>query len=179
MSELLPQRERVAAYHYACPESKAMIECLTDASLEAKAALADVANQFFVQTATWSLDAWENQVGLPTDNGQTLSDRRAAVAKRLLSSGNTTAETVRELAENFTGRPLQLVDHHDYSFSLKFLEEGVTLLDIDSAGLRDILEQVKPAHLRFDLGGITWAKLEARDLIWQWFEDHPTTWWAF
>ena len=179
MSELLPRRERVAAYHYACPESKAIIECLTDASLEAKAALADVMAQFFIHTATWSLDAWEYQVGLPSVGGQSLSERRAAVAKRLLSSGNTTAETIRELAETFTSHPIQLVDHHDYSFSLKLLEEGLTLLDINSAELRDILEQVKPAHLRFDLGGITWAELEARELIWQWFEDHPTKWWAF
>ena len=47
MSGKLPQRERVPEYHYASAQSKALIEALEDASLEAKAALEDVMAQFF------------------------------------------------------------------------------------------------------------------------------------
>ena len=48
----LPNRERVPEYHYASEQSKALIDMLEDASLEAKAALEDVMAQFFVDTAT-------------------------------------------------------------------------------------------------------------------------------
>ena len=51
----LPNRERVPEYHYASEQSKALIDMLEDASLEAKAALEDVMAQFFVDTATWGL----------------------------------------------------------------------------------------------------------------------------
>ena len=67
MSELLPLRERVPDYHYASEQSKALIETLAGASLEAKAALTDVIDQFFVNTATWGLTLWEQQVGINTD----------------------------------------------------------------------------------------------------------------
>ena len=46
MSGALSMRERVPDYHYASEQSKALIETLEDASLEAKAALEDVMAQF-------------------------------------------------------------------------------------------------------------------------------------
>ena len=48
MSGALSMRERVPDYHYASEQSKALIETLEDASLEAKAALEDVMAQFFI-----------------------------------------------------------------------------------------------------------------------------------
>lgn len=42
----LPNRERVPEYHYASEQSKALIDMLEDASLEAKAALEDVMARF-------------------------------------------------------------------------------------------------------------------------------------
>ena len=49
----LTERELVPGYHLACAQSRALIETLADASLDAKAALEDVMDQFFVETATW------------------------------------------------------------------------------------------------------------------------------
>lgn len=71
----LPNRERVPEYHYASEQSKALIDMLEDASLEAKAALEDVMAQFFVATATWGLTLWEQQVGIETDNSLPLATR--------------------------------------------------------------------------------------------------------
>ena len=85
------------------PQSRALIETLTDASLDAKAALEDVMDQFFVETATWGLDLWEQQVGIETDHSLSQADRRAAIKQSLVASGNTTAEMVRQLAEAITG----------------------------------------------------------------------------
>ncbi len=73
MSGALSMRERVPDYHYASEQSKALIETLEDASLEAKAALEDVMAQFFINTATWGLALWEQQVGIETDNSLSLS----------------------------------------------------------------------------------------------------------
>lgn len=98
MRETLPERERVPAYHYACEQSKAIIETLADASLEAKAALEDVIDQFFVDTATWGLRLWEQQVGIQTDTSLSQAARRSAIKQKLVASGNTTAEMVRGLA---------------------------------------------------------------------------------
>lgn len=179
MRENLPKRERVPDYYYAHEQSKAIIETLADASLEAKAALADVMDQFFVETATWGLALWEQQVGIETDTSRSMADRRAAIKQKLVASGNTTAEMVRQLAESITGYEARIIINDDYSFSLEFLGEKNALVDIDVEDLRAIVEQIKPAHLRFVISGITWADVESVDLTWQWFEDNPTTWAEF
>ncbi len=179
MREILPARERVPEYHYACPESKALIETLADASLTAKAAMADVLEQLFVNTATWSLGLWEAQVGLKTDESLPPAVRRAAVQRQLVSNGNTTAEMVRELAESITGYQARVLINADYSFSLEFLGEKTTLADIDVSEIRAVVEQIKPAHLRFIISGLTWLDVESIGLIWKWFDDNPTTWGEF
>ena len=179
MRENLPKRERVPDYHYACQQSKAIIETLADASLEAKAALADVIDQFFVDTATWGLALWEQQVGIGTDISLSIAARRAAVKQKLVASGNTTAEMVRQLAEAITGYGARVIVNDDYSFSLEFLGETNTLADIDVSEIRSVVEQIKPAHLRFIISGLTWADVEGVELTWQWFEDNPTTWAEF
>lgn len=175
----LPKRERVPDYHCSCPESAALIEALAAASLEAKTAFACMADQFFVDTATWGLRLWEAQVGLKTDESLPLAVRRAAVQRQLVTIGNTTEEMVRELAEAMTGYRARVVINDDYSFSLKFLGERTELVDIDVSEIQAVVEQIKPAHLRFIISGPTWADAESAGLTWQWFEDHPATWEEF
>lgn len=179
IENILPRRELVPAYYLAHEQSRAIIETLADASLEAKTALADVMDQFFVDTATWGLSLWEWQVGLQTDTSLSVDARRAAIRQKLVASGNTTAEMVRGLAESITGYEARVIVNSDYSFSLEFLGERNALADIDVEEVRSVVEQIKPAHLRFVISGITWADVESVDLTWQYFEDNPTTWAEF
>ena len=172
----LPKREQVPAYHYESAKSKALIDMLEDASLEAKAALEDVMAQFFVATATWGLALWEQQVGIETDNSLSLASRRAAIRQKLVASGNTTSEMVRQLAETITGYEAKVEVNSDYSFSLSFWGETNQLATIEVEELKTVVEQIKPAHLRFVITGITWSDLEDLQLTWQYFEDNPTTW---
>lgn len=174
--EELTERELVPGYHLACAQSRALIETLADASLAAKAALYDVMDQFFVETATWGLDLWERQVGIETDRGLSHESRRAAIKQKLVASGQTTSEMVRQLAETITGYEARVHINQDYSFSLEFLGEKTELADIDVEELRSVVEQIKPAHLRFIITGITWNDLESMGLTWQWFEDNQITW---
>ena len=174
--EELTERELVPGYHLACAQSRALIETLADASLEAKAALYDVMDQFFVETATWGLDLWEQQVGIETDRGLSHESRRAEIKQKLVASGQTTVEMVRQLAEAITGYEARVIVNTDYSFSLEFLGEKTELADIDVEELRSVVEQIKPAHLRFIISGIIWDDLESLGLTWQYFEDNQITW---
>ena len=176
MSGALSMRERVPDYHYASEQSKALIETLEDASLEAKAALEDVMAQFFINTATWGLALWEQQVGIETDRGLSHESRRGAIKQKLVASGQTTSEMVRQLAETITGYEARVHSNHDFSFSLEFLGEKTERADIDVEELRSVVEQIKPAHLRFIITGISWNDLESMGLTWLWFEDNQLSW---
>lgn len=175
MSEL-PIRERVPEYHYASAQSRAIIESLDAAAQEAKAAWQDVLAQLEIDTATWGIPLWEWQVGIETDNTRPLSSRRSAIKQRLLACGNTTAERIQELAKALTGYDACVVDNHDYSFSLSFWGAENQLAEIDIKELTSIVEEIKPAHLRFVLPGITWRELESVKLTWRYFEDTNTSW---
>ncbi|MBS6370947.1 MAG: DUF2313 domain-containing protein [Oscillospiraceae bacterium] len=179
MSGKLPQRERVPEYHYASAQSRALIEALEDASLEAKAALEDVMAQFFINTATWGLTLWEQQVGIETDTSLSVEARRSAIQQKLVASGNTTAEMIKGLAETITGYEARVEVHPDYSFSLSFWGPKTELAAIDVEELKAVVEQIKPAHLRFVISAITWGDLESLELTWKYFEDNPTTWAEF
>ena len=83
---------------------------------------------------------------------------------------------IRGLAEALTGYEVKVEVNDDYSFSLSFWGEKNQLATIDVAELKTVVEQIKPAHLRFVISGITWADLESVNMTWKYFEDNPTTW---
>ncbi len=176
MDNTHPTTERVPDYHYISEQSRVLIGSLADASAEAKTALDDVMQQFFVKTATWGLALWEQQVGITTDSSLSIEDRRSAVLQKLVASGNTTAEMIRDLAKSITGYEARVIVNDDYSFSLEFVGEKTEFADINVEEVRSIVEQIKPAHLRFVISGITWEDIESIELTWQYFDDNPTTW---
>lgn len=176
----LPPRQRVPDRYYRHPQTAAILEALEDESDLSAGQVDDLLDQFFVETATWSLYLWEEKYGITVDESKPLADRRAAVRDKMTAAGNTTAEMVRQLAMAMTGYEARVVvNSADYSFSLEFLGESNTLADIDVSQVRNMVEQIKPAHLRFIISGLTWADVESVLLTWKWFEDNPTTWEQF
>lgn len=176
----LPARERVPDRYYRCPQTGSILDVLEEQSGVCAEQIYDILNQLFIETATWSLNLWEAKYGIAADESKPLVERRAAVRDKMTSAGNTTAEMVRQLAMALTGYEARVVvNSSDYSFSLEFLGEENTLADIDVSQIRKMVEQIKPAHLRFIISGLTWNDIEGVGLIWQWFDDTSTTWAEF
>ena len=55
----LSQRERVPAYYYQHPQTRAILTLNETLSAQAAAAVEDLQRQFWIDTATWSLPLWE------------------------------------------------------------------------------------------------------------------------
>lgn len=176
----LPIRERIPDRYYVHPQTAAILKALEKQSAVSAAQAADLLDQFFIETATWSLQLWESKYGIQVDPSKTLAERRAAVRDKMTTVGNTTAEMVRQLAMTLTGYEARVVvNSSDYSFSLEFLGEENTLADIDVSQVRKMVEQIKPAHLQFIISGLTWSDIESVGLTWQWFDDTPVSWAEF
>lgn len=176
----LPPRQRVPDRYYRHPQTAAILGALEDESDLSAGQVEDLLDQFFVETATWSLYFWEEKYGVAVDELKPLEDRRTAVRAKMTAAGNTTAEMIRQLAMVITGYEARVVVHSaDYSFSLEFLGEENTLADIDVSQVRRMVESIKPAHLRFIISGITWDDVESVGITWRWFEDRPTAWEEF
>ena len=169
--ERLPNRLRKSPYTVGVSES------MTEVAMEYWEATLNVADQFFVPTATWGLAEWERLVGITPAAGATLESRRSAVIAKLCSTGTTNAEMIRALAEALTGYGARVTENFgEYSFSLRFYGEEDGFINIDADLLMRTVEEVKPAHLRFVIEAITWADIEAAEMTWAMLEEQFDSW---
>ena len=173
----LNQLERLPGRLRKSPYTVGVSEPMTEMGMAYWQATLNVADQFFVPTATWGLKEWERLVGITPAVGQTLADRRSTVIAKLCSTGTTNAAMIRALAEALTGYGAKVTENFgEYSFSLRFFGETAGFITIDAELLMRTVEEIKPAHLRFVIEPITWADLEAAALTWEQLEAQFDSW---
>ena len=148
MSEL-SKRERVPEYHYASEQSRALIETLEDASLEAKAALKDVIDQFFIDTATWGLSHWEQSLAIPVSEGKDMDFRKSRIKSKLRGVGTTTVTLVKNVAESFFNGTVEVTEFPEqFRVEIKFVDSLGIPPNMND--LMEALREVVPAHLQLD-----------------------------
>lgn len=108
-----------------------------------------MADNIIVDTATDWLPLWEWAYGL-TGTG-TIEARRAAVKAKMRGAATTTEELIRSVARAYSdSEPDLIVDNPKYSFYLYLYSNvGDTPEDLDN--LRRVIEEIKPAHLAFEI----------------------------
>lgn len=91
-----------------------------DALYEALNAAAD---QFFVRTATWGLDRWEAELGIPTDRSKPIAQRRAVIESKLRGAGNFSGRLVKSVAEAYDGGTVDVTfQPEEWSFTVRFVD---------------------------------------------------------
>lgn len=108
-------------------------------------AVADVANQFYVETATWGLANWERVLGIPTVTSDGYEARRKRILLKLQSHQVSTKKFMLNLINRYTNDDSGfLIEHNEDNW----LEYGV---NIDGVGnwreLVGAINTYKPAHL--------------------------------
>lgn len=130
-----------------------------------RAAITDLLNQFFVNTATWGLDIWERELGIATSTGAN-ERRREVIMAKLRGAGTTTKEMIRSVASAFSGGDVEVMEYPgEYRFVVKFT--GVLGIPPNMDGLVTAIDEIKPAHLAysFTYKYTTWSMLQG--LTWQ------------
>ncbi|TYA12820.1 DUF2313 domain-containing protein [Paenibacillus faecis] len=109
-------------------------------------ALNETLDQFFVRTATWGLDRWEQELGLTTDKEKPLEQRRALVESKLRGAGQFSGRLVKNVAEAYDGGTVDVTfAPSEWSFTVKFVDTIGIPPNLDD--LRAMIEEIKPAHL--------------------------------
>lgn len=110
------------------------------------AALDETLQQFFVRTATWGLDRWESELGIATDPGKPLDQRRAVVESKLRGSGKFSGRLVKSVAEAYDSGTVDVsFQPADWSFTVKFVDTLGIPPNLND--LRAVIDEIKPAHL--------------------------------
>ncbi|WP_028563055.1 YmfQ family protein [Paenibacillus pinihumi] len=133
----------------------------------------DVLNQRFIQSATWGLERWERELGLPVDPSKAYERRREMLLAKLRGSGTTTKAMIMQAAAAFSGGEVEITETPgEYHFEIQFV--GVMGVPLNMPGFIQLLEDIKPAHLTYSFKyTYTWWET-LKSLIWN--QARSKTW---
>jgi hypothetical protein len=107
-----------------------------------KSDILDIQKQLDVDTATWGLDIYERELGIPTDISKPLEDRRSIVKSKLRGSGKLDATLVKVVADAHTNGAVEV--SYDGRINIKFTAFYGIPPNLDD--LKNSLDEIKPAH---------------------------------
>ncbi|MEC0233081.1 DUF2313 domain-containing protein [Paenibacillus kribbensis] len=114
-------------------------------------ALDDTLAQFYVRTATWALERWEMELGIPIHLEKPLEQRRSVVESKLRGSGKFSGDLIRKIMNSFGVDGQVDFEPTEYKFGISF-ENRIPENMVD---FKKIIEDIKPAHLAFYMNNKT------------------------
>ena len=107
--------------------------------------LEELLNQFFVNSATYGLDNWENMLGISKNNFD-YTTRRENIKAKMRSRGTTSIEVIKNICEAYSNGVVEInVNHSDYSFEISFISTIGVPLSFEE--LDRVVNEIKPCHL--------------------------------
>lgn len=140
-------------------------------------ALDEVLDQFFVRTATWGLDRWEEELGLPVTPDQPEAERRDKIMSRLRGYGAATISVVKQVAEAYDKGAIDIVeDFAAYTITVHFVDTTGVPPNLDD--LKAAVRAVVPAHLdiKYEFNYFLWNDLNAQGWTWDDLDALALTW---
>ena len=129
-------------------ESVIMNELMDASGIEfdnVRDAIDDILNQFFVATATWGLDRWEEFLGIATDTSKTIDARRQAIIQKINGNSTVTLDFLTTLVNMYVADGQAFIIDHPETYSIDILHHGGQVLDY-TALEKDINTYI-PAHI--------------------------------
>jgi len=130
-------------------------------------ALGETLNQFFVRTATWGLDDWEEELGLQPEPGFTEAERQDRIVSKLRGCGTCTIGLVDQVAEAYDKGTVEAIqDHTIYQVTIKFIDTIGVPSNVDD--LKVAVREVVPAHLEitYEYKYLTWNLMDIQSKTW-------------
>lgn len=140
-----------------------------------------VLDQVFINEASWGLNRWEAELGIPMVLSKPLEQRRSVVLSKRRGYGTVTVSLVKSVAEAYANGEVAVTeDNANYLVIITFISShGIpeNLTDIQNA-LRELI----PAHLAInyaynyfiwddlDLLNLTWDQTDLLNLTWNLWE---------
>ena len=115
-----------------------------------KESIEDLVNNLYVNTATWGLDYFEEELGLEIDKSKTYEERRERIKAKKRGNGTTTIKMIKDTALAFDCGEVEITEmYNDYMFKLKFVSEKGRPKNLDD--FKSAIDEIKPAHLAYIL----------------------------
>ncbi|WP_239616142.1 YmfQ family protein [Cohnella mopanensis] len=133
-------------------------------------AMDGVLEQYFVPTATWGLDLWESELGIPVDIAKPTEQRRSVVLSKMRGIGTVTVKLIKSVAEAYDGGLVEVtVKPEICTFTVKFVDTRGIPPNLDD--LKDVIEEIKPAHLAVEYAFTYTQWDELKQMTWNNLKD--------
>ena len=144
LPELIPERLRKI------PELMSVINAEEPEAEAALDAVIDFLAQLNVDSATWGLDLWEYQYGIPTNHTKSMQARRSVLKAKMRGTATTTVEQIRRVVNAYTGNDSCEVTEYPskYFVSVSYELPNQLLEVVDDC--RTSLRIILPAHIGFE-----------------------------
>lgn len=137
--------------------------------------LKDLFKQCFIETATWGLDLWEEELGLQTNLKRSYEHRREIIKAKLRGTATSTKQMIQNVAFAFSNGEVQVIEHNDrYYFEIKFI--GKKGIPSNMQGLKNAIEQIKPAHLGVEYSYTFTVWKDVQKYTWGAFFNNNKSW---
>lgn len=141
LPELIPERL------HKIPELMTVINAEEPEAIAALEAVTDFLAQLNVDSATWGLDLWEYQYGIPINHVKSVQARRSILKAKMRGTATTTVEQIRRVVNAYTGNDSCKVTEYPskylVSVAYELPNELLDVVDDCEISLRTIL----PAHI--------------------------------
>jgi len=108
--------------------------------------LDSILNQFFINTADFTLERWERELGIEVNNTYDINFRRSKILSKIRGQGTITVNLIKTVSESFANGEVDVVENNPtYSFTIKFV--GLKGIPPNLDDLKAAIEDIKPAHL--------------------------------
>lgn len=134
-------------------------------------------DQFFVNTAEYTLDRWEKEFGIKTNPTKPLAERRSVIKSKMRGSGTVTVSLIENVAESYDGGNVEVTEQADlYQFTVTFVDTRGIPPNLDD--LKEAIEKIKPAHLAvtYVFSYLVWNELDAKAWTWDNLDAQNLTW---
>lgn len=120
--------------------------------------LQELLDQFFIESATYGLEEWEDLVGIDTDTSLDIDARRQAVIAKLKNPDSVTEVFLTNLVNRYIADKQGTILSYPEEYRIEILYHGGQVLDYEK--LRNAISTYIPAHIGYKLVTITQADLE-------------------
>jgi len=114
-----------------------------------KAMVEDFKNQTLPQTATWSLSLWEQSMGLPVNESESVEQRRQNIIEKRRRRNAMNPARIEEIISAMTGADVRMDEYYDKNRFAIYISSIPSL--VDELSVRKKLKLIKQSHKVFDI----------------------------
>lgn len=156
----------------------AIISSQSDEIAKLNQDVADLLDQFYVETATFALYRWEEICGIKTNKSLDIDTRRSQVKAKIRGAATSTVTQMKSVAESFNNGEVDVAENNpNYEIVITFIGKKGIPNNFDS--IKQALSDIVPAHLAltYVFTYLRWDELEAKMATWDAIEvDNEFTW---